>query len=154
MIMTLLTDKRLIIFDCDGVLIDSREANIKFFNHCLKQGGYPPLRNESAEKVAYLSTRQLMFELIQDPAEAERLFRISQETDYTPFIKDIHVKCIEYFGIEKSEALYLGDSESDRDAASNAGIDSLWVGGTHESGIKSAGDLLKSCSIITNSYPR
>ncbi len=78
--------KRLLIFDCDGVLFESREANIAFFNRCLAKGGHPPLGEALEEKVAYMSTRQLIYDLVPDAREAERLFRISQETDYTPFI--------------------------------------------------------------------
>ncbi len=88
--MTLLRNKQLIVFDCDGVLIDSHDANLNFFNSCLMQGGHPSLSEEDREKVVYMSTRQLMFELFPDQVEAERLFRISQETDYTPFLKDVH----------------------------------------------------------------
>lgn len=78
--------KRLLIFDCDGVLFESHLANIAFFNKCLEKGGYPPLGDALEEKVAYMSTRQLIYDLVPDGREAERLFRISQETDYTPFI--------------------------------------------------------------------
>ncbi len=200
--MTLLRHKQLIIFDCDGVLIDSHDANLNFFNSCLIQGGHPPLREHEREKVVYMSTRQLMFELFPDPVEADRLYRISQETDYTPFLKDVHplfdfkkvfgslkknfhlamatnrgksldrlfqyfnldtwfefristvdaepkphpemlLKCIEFFGIQKTEAIYLGDTPSDEAAAFNAGIDYLWVGGDITPGIQSVEDLLQ-----------
>lgn len=200
--MTPLRDKQLIIFDCDGVLIDSHDANLNFFNTCLIQGGHPPLREEDRDKVVYMSTRQLMYELFPDPAEADRLFRISQETDYTPFLKDVHplfdfnlvfdtlrkhyhlamatnrgrsldrlfqyfklgawfefristvdaepkphpemlLKCIDFFGIPRSGAVYLGDTTSDQAAAINAGIDYLWVGGDNTPGIKSVEDLLQ-----------
>jgi phosphoglycolate phosphatase len=199
--VSLLHKKRLIIFDCDGVLINSYDANTNFFNHCLEQGGYPPLGKEDREKVVYMSTRQLMYEMIPDTAEADRLFRISQNTDYTPFLKDVHplfdfaevlgtlhehfhlavatnrgrsldrlfdhfnlerwfsfristvdaepkphpemlLKCIGHFELTKDEAVYLGDSVTDRDAAVNAGIDYLWVGSTEEPNIKSVKDLL------------
>jgi phosphoglycolate phosphatase len=199
--VSFLHNKRLIIFDCDGVLINSYDANTNFFNHCLEQGGYPPLGKEEREKVAYMSTRQLMYELIPDTSEAERLFRISQNTDYTPFLKDVHalfdyesvlgklhehfylaiatnrgrsldrlfeyfkleqwfsfristmdaepkphpemlLKCIKHFKVMEEQALYLGDSVSDRDAAANAGIDYLWVGSEEEPSIGSVKDLL------------
>lgn len=198
--MNFLTGKRLIIFDCDGVLIDANEANINYFNECLKRGGYPPLAEELHEKVVYLSTKQLMFELFPDPAEAERLHRISQETDYTPFLDDVRplfdyarvlgalrkrfslaiatnrgrslgrlighfhldewfeyrvsvveaepkphpgmlLKCIEHFNVLKNEAIYLGDSATDREAAVNAGIDYLQVGGNGRPGIRSVEEL-------------
>jgi phosphoglycolate phosphatase-like HAD superfamily hydrolase len=52
------------------------------------------------------------------------------------------LKCIGHFGVSKDQALYLGDSVSDRDAAVNAGIDYLWVGSMEEPNIKSVKDLL------------
>jgi phosphoglycolate phosphatase len=199
--MTLLIQKKLIIFDCDGVLIDSHDANLHFFNNCLEQGGHPPLGEEDREKVVYMSTRQLMFELFPDQAEADRLYRISQETDYTPFLDDVHTlfdfpavfgalrkkfhlamatnrgksldklfryfsldtwfefristvdaepkphpemlnKCMDFFGIQKTEAIYLGDTASDQAAAANAGIDYLWVGGSNTPRIQSVEELL------------
>jgi len=205
MSVSFLQYKRLIIFDCDGVLINSFDANTNFFNYCLEQGGYPPLGTDDREKVAYMSTRQLMYELFPDRIEADRLFRISQNTDYTPFLKDVHVlfdfeevlgrfhkhfllavatnrgrsldrlfdhfhldrwfsfristvdaepkphpemllKCIEYFNVTKAQAVYVGDSVTDREAATNAGIEYINVGSTvgssEEPSILSVKDLL------------
>jgi phosphoglycolate phosphatase len=199
--MNFLTGKRLLIFDCDGVLIDANQANINFFNECLRQGGYRPLSEELHKKVVYQSTKQLMFEMFPDRAEAERMHRISQETDYTPFLEDVRplfdykavlgrlkgrfslavatnrgksldrlfnhfsldnwfeyrvsvidaepkphpdmlLKCIQHFGVSKPEALYLGDSITDREAAVNADIDYLWVGSREEPNIGSVAELL------------
>jgi phosphoglycolate phosphatase len=201
MSVSFLQHKRLIIFDCDGVLINSFDANANFFNYCLEQGGYPPLGKEDREKVVYMSTRQLMYELFPDRIEADRLFRISQNMDYTPFLKDVHalfdfkgvlgklhkhfhlavatnrgrsldrlfehfdlerwlsfristvdaepkphpemlLKCIEHFGVTKDQALYLGDSATDREAAANAGIDYINVGSSEEPGISSVKELI------------
>jgi phosphoglycolate phosphatase len=34
---------RVIIFDCDGVMFDSRQANINFYNHLLARFDQPPM---------------------------------------------------------------------------------------------------------------
>lgn len=200
--MALLQDKKLLVFDCDGVLFDSHDANIAFVNRCLEVGGYPPLHEDAHGRVVYMSTRQFMNDLFSDAAEAERLFRITQDTDYTPFIRELEplfdfervlgelnrkfflavatnrgqslerlimhfkldryfsfristveappkphpemlIKCVEHFGVTAPEALFLGDAESDRLTAYNAGIDYLWVGGTNSPGIASVEDLLQ-----------
>ena len=46
-----------IIYDCDGVLIDSRESNRAFYNHILDRFGLPPLTAEDLEMV-HVSTAQ------------------------------------------------------------------------------------------------
>ena len=40
-----------VIFDCDGVLIDSRQANIRFYNLILEALSLPPMQPESEEFV-------------------------------------------------------------------------------------------------------
>jgi len=40
-----------VVFDCDGVMFDSRQANINFYNHLLAHFGLPLLREE---QVAYI----------------------------------------------------------------------------------------------------
>ena len=46
------TSKRIsaVIFDCDGVMLDSRQANINFYNHLLDHFSLPPMREESDRK--------------------------------------------------------------------------------------------------------
>src|SRR5208283_1559891 len=42
-------DLRVIALDCDGVLFDSREANIHFYSHIMKIIGGPPVRTDQQE---------------------------------------------------------------------------------------------------------
>jgi HAD superfamily hydrolase (TIGR01509 family) len=48
---------QVIIYDCDGVLIDSRESNRAFYNHILSRFGLPPLTEDELE-VVHASTAQ------------------------------------------------------------------------------------------------
>jgi phosphoglycolate phosphatase len=48
---------QVIIYDCDGVLIDSRESNRAFYNHILARFGLSPLSEEQLE-VVHVSTAQ------------------------------------------------------------------------------------------------
>jgi phosphoglycolate phosphatase len=48
---------QVIIYDCDGVLIDSRESNRAFYNHILARFGLAPLNAEQLE-VVHVSTAQ------------------------------------------------------------------------------------------------
>ena len=49
------SDLKAVIFDLDGVIFDSRQANIVFYNHLLEHVGMPPnaARTRSAVGVAY-----------------------------------------------------------------------------------------------------
>ena len=62
---------RLVIFDCDGVLFESREANRAFYNHLLTGFGKAPL-TEEALRYVHMHT---VFEAVDFlfPAEEERL---------------------------------------------------------------------------------
>lgn len=42
---------KVIAFDCDGVLFDSKEANIKFYNHVLERAGHELVRPEQREYI-------------------------------------------------------------------------------------------------------
>ncbi len=48
---------QVIIYDCDGVLIDSRESNRAYYNHILERFGLPPL-NEAQLEVVHVSPAQ------------------------------------------------------------------------------------------------
>lgn len=48
---------QVIIYDCDGVLIDSRESNRAFYNHILAVFGLPSLTEEQLE-VVHVSTAE------------------------------------------------------------------------------------------------
>jgi len=181
-----LDGKKLLIFDCDGVLFNSRNANIAYFNKCLEIAGYSPLAPGDEEKTVYMSVQQMLGELFSDPDEIERLFRISQNLKYDQFLPYLNpifnfnkvfsslrkkyflamasnraksltriflhfglfehfqfkisaleanpkpdpemlLKCIDYFDLKKEECVYIGDSDSDMQAAANAGIDFIRV---------------------------
>ncbi|NNG07688.1 MAG: HAD hydrolase-like protein, partial [Desulfobacteraceae bacterium] len=42
---------RAVVFDCDGVMFDSREANINFYNHLLTHFGLSPMEKEAVNFV-------------------------------------------------------------------------------------------------------
>lgn len=81
----LIQKARLLVFDCDGVLFDSSQSNIAFFNHCLDLGGYGPLNHGMAEKAVYMSVGQLLGELFNDARDRERLYTISQSVRFEEF---------------------------------------------------------------------
>jgi phosphoglycolate phosphatase len=59
---------KVVIYDLDGVIVDSREANIAYYNELLKQFGQPPVRAEQMEVIMTRTSREVMEVLFDDPA--------------------------------------------------------------------------------------
>jgi phosphoglycolate phosphatase len=78
-----------VVFDCDGVMFDSRQANINFYNHILQHFRLPPMTEEKVSFVHMHTAEESIREIFAgtpfvDQAQAYRL-----KIDYTPFIKDM-----------------------------------------------------------------
>jgi phosphoglycolate phosphatase len=76
----------LVIFDCDGVLFDSADANIAYYNAVLDRLGLPPLDEEWSRRAHFLSSHQL-YEAMFGPASAlaAEARRVGREVDYGPY---------------------------------------------------------------------
>jgi len=79
---------KVIIFDCDGVLFDSKEANIAFYNQILFQFHLPPLTEAEVEYVHVSTAEEALRYLLsrRDPRDAEEVLAHRPRVDYTPFI--------------------------------------------------------------------
>ena len=83
-------DIKAMIFDCDGVLFDSREANIKFYNHILARFKLPAMTEEMIEYVHMHTVDQSIEYLFKDTPYLEEAQRYRlHEMDYTPFLKEM-----------------------------------------------------------------
>lgn len=81
---------QLLIFDCDGVLFDSAESNIAFFNYCLDRAGHGQLDKDFAAKATYMSVGQLLEELPLGRTERERVYAISRSVRFELFFDAMH----------------------------------------------------------------
>lgn len=175
-------DYKVIIYDCDGVLIDSRRANEAFYNQILARFGLPPLTSEQLEVVHVSTARAAVDFLFQgsphrDAAQAyqltvdndpfialirlephvrevlerlrparhtaiatnrgrslplvlkrlalEQLFDLTVSSFDVSFPKphpECLLKILAHFAVAPRQALYIGDSELDRQTASAAGV--------------------------------
>lgn len=85
------TDLRLIILDCDGVLFDSSDANVAFYDSILSAIGQPCLDRKGRELCHRLSGTQLWEELFgNDPALHRRAREVAAQADYSPFYPLMH----------------------------------------------------------------
>lgn len=80
---------KLVIFDCDGVMFDSKFANQTYYNHLLQHFDYPKMDEEEVEYVhihnVMESTRHI-FRHYPDQSLAD-VDTFRQETDYAPFLQ-------------------------------------------------------------------
>lgn len=174
-----------VIYDCDGVMFDSFEANFAFYQRILDRFGKPPLDRQDAETMRVLHTYAnvdvMAYLFADDPRRAEAqafagtidyrelVHLMSMEARFTETLAElqprVHLavctnrstsvdavldtfglsqyfgcvmtaakvarpkpypdplfKVLEHYGLEPHQALFVGDSEVDRQAAEAAGV--------------------------------
>ncbi|HET9062530.1 MAG TPA: HAD-IA family hydrolase [Candidatus Binatia bacterium] len=78
--------KRLVIFDCDGVLFRSERANVAFYNEVLRRLGQPAMGDRDEAACHALASSQLFERLFAGrPELADRARAIAQALDYGPY---------------------------------------------------------------------
>ena len=92
---------KLVIFDCDGVMFDSKDANRIYYNHLLEKFGHP-LMDEQEEDYVHshnvLDSVSYIFRKYPREIEEVNQYRIS--VDYTPYLQ--------YMVIEPDLKQFLG----------------------------------------------
>lgn len=107
-----------LVFDCDGVLFDSRDANAAYYNHILARLGLPPLKKEEEAFAHMVSTTEVLQRMVPEHrwAEAEE---IRKATTYSASFMDA-MKPVplvrEFLQAAKSAGLRLGMCTNRSDA--------------------------------------
>jgi len=78
-----------VIFDCDGVMFDSRQANINFYNHILQHFGFPPMSGEDVPYIHMYTADESIQYLFAGTPYLELAMDYRLKLDYFPFIKDM-----------------------------------------------------------------
>lgn len=177
-----MTKIKAVIYDLDGVLIDSRAANAAFYNQILRNFGMPDITPQQLTQAQFLTSQQavdLLFQGTPYKAAAQEYQKQVDNTTFLPLITlEPHVKetltrlrpaygtalatnrgrslplvldslqltaffdvivsssdvvnpkphpeslqiILRHFGINRREALYIGDAEADRVLAARAGV--------------------------------
>jgi phosphoglycolate phosphatase len=81
-----------IIYDCDGVLIDSRESNEAYYNHILEHYGQPPLTEEHRHMIQFLTAGDVMGLIFADTGLLNNALTFEKALDNELFISLIHVE--------------------------------------------------------------
>ena len=77
-----------VIFDCDGVLFHSEQANIEFYKEVLRQAGLPPLPTDADMSYHSLASVQLFEKYFGDrPEVLARVKKAAGGVDYGPFYR-------------------------------------------------------------------
>lgn len=82
-----------LIFDCDGVLLNSRLANAAFYNHLRKKASLPPL-SESEEEFVHMATYEQAL---------DHIFRGKERSQVMNFLDEIEDHC-DYFNLLQVES--------------------------------------------------
>jgi HAD superfamily hydrolase (TIGR01509 family) len=77
---------KLVGFDCDGVLFDSRDANIAFYNSILARFGREPLSDDQVDYVHSHTYRESVEYLFREASNLEEVLAYCRTLDYRPFI--------------------------------------------------------------------
>ncbi len=76
---------KVVAFDCDGVIFDSREANIRFYEAVLARFGYGKLKSHQIEFVHMHSVKESVYYLFQDPELAEKAWKYALSMEFESF---------------------------------------------------------------------
>jgi len=77
---------KLVGFDCDGVLFDSRQANIVFYNDILERFGFPPMAPLEVDYVHSHTFRESIEYLFRESPVLEEALDFCRTIDYQRFI--------------------------------------------------------------------
>ena len=84
---------KLVIFDCDGVMFDSKNANKMYYNKILEALGHPAM---SAEELEYVHIHNVMesvrYILRHYPEDIDKAERYRADLDYHPFLQYMNME--------------------------------------------------------------
>lgn len=78
-----------VIFDCDGVMFDSRQANTNLYNHLLSRFDLPSMPLEDVEFVHMHTVGESIQHIFRGSPHTDDAKKYWLQLDYTPFIKDM-----------------------------------------------------------------
>jgi len=78
---------RVLTFDCDGVMFDTRKANTTYYNDLLKHVGRPPMTPDQFAYAQMHTVDESMTFLFPDPEDFAAAQRLRKMTGYDPYLK-------------------------------------------------------------------
>jgi HAD superfamily hydrolase (TIGR01509 family) len=81
-----------VIFDCDGVMFDSKQANINFYNHLLSRYGLPLMTKEEIAFVHAHTAEESVRHIFKGSPHTDKAQAYRLTVDYRPFISDMIIQ--------------------------------------------------------------
>jgi phosphoglycolate phosphatase len=81
-----------VIFDCDGVMFDSKQANIHFYNHLLFRFNLPGMNAEEINFCHQHTADESIRRIFKGTPYMDEAFAYRLKMDYTPFLKDMIIE--------------------------------------------------------------
>ena len=79
---------KLVVFDCDGVMFDSKNANKMYYNTILNAFGHPPMDEEELEYVHMHNVMESVRHILRHyPDDIEKAEKYRADLDYHPFLQ-------------------------------------------------------------------
>ena len=76
-----------VIFDCDGVMFDSRQANINYYNSVRTHFNLPPMSEDEVRFVHMHTADESIRHIFRNTPLVEQALAYRMQTEYTPFIQ-------------------------------------------------------------------
>ncbi len=83
---------QLVIFDCDGVMFDTKKANTSYYNHILRYMDKPPLTPEQFAFAHMHTADETLACLLSDKRDLEKAQVFRKTMSYMPFIQDMIIE--------------------------------------------------------------
>jgi len=85
---------KLVIFDCDGVMFDSKQCNIEYYNHLLRHFGQPAMNAEEINHVHMHNVMDSVGHIFRHCPELSlsSVHDYRTNLDYTSFLKFMHME--------------------------------------------------------------
>ena len=87
MISNNINDVLAVAFDCDGVMFDTTEANMAYYNHLLEHVGKPAMTPEQFAFTHMHTVDESMMYLLPEPALRAEAMSYREKMSYRPFLQ-------------------------------------------------------------------
>ena len=81
-----------VIFDCDGVMFDSRQANIHYYNSVLAHFDLPPMTENEERFIHMYTAEESIRHVFRNTPFVEQAQAYRMRMKYAPFIKDMVIE--------------------------------------------------------------